>query len=117
VIAPSKHIFGSDGFFFFSLSLVFFFFFFVPEFDEDDDVLISSFSEEAPDEKTFLEPRDIFSSFSYSRSSKQNERERKRKKDAIRTHARAREAIILRCCFWCRVASRLVNNTRAKSKR
>jgi hypothetical protein len=89
VIAPSKHIFGSDGFFFFLLSLVFFFFFFVPEFD-DDDVLISSFSEEAPDEKTFLEPRDIFSSFSYSRSSKQNERERKRKKDALCTHTRAR---------------------------
>ena len=63
----------------------------MPEFDEDDDVLISSFSEEAPDEKTFLEPRDIFSSFSYSRSSKQNERERKRKKDALRTRTRARE--------------------------
>lgn len=62
----------------------------MPEFDEDDDVLISSFSEEAPDEKTFLEPRDIFSSFSYSRSSKQNERERKRKKDALCTHTRAR---------------------------
>lgn len=62
----------------------------MPEFDEDD-VLISSFSEEAPDEKTFLEPRDIFSSFSYSRSSKQNERERKRKKDALRTRTRARE--------------------------
>lgn len=61
----------------------------MPEFD-DDDVLISSFSEEAPDEKTFLEPRDIFSSFSYSRSSKQNERERKRKKDALCTHTRAR---------------------------
>ena len=61
----------------------------MPEFDEDDDVLISSFSEEAPDEKTFLEPR-IFSSFSYSRSSKQNERERKRKKDALRTRTRAR---------------------------
>ena len=54
----------------------------MPEFD--------SFSEEAPDEKTFLEPRDIFSSFSYSRSSKQNERERKRKKDALCAHARAR---------------------------
>lgn len=62
----------------------------MPEFDEDDGVLISSFSEEAPDEKTFLEPRDIFSSFSYSRSSKQNERERKRKKDALRTRTRAR---------------------------
>lgn len=62
----------------------------MPEFDEDDDVLISSFSEEAPDEKTFLEPRDIFSSFSYSRSSKQNERERKRKKDAVCTRTRAR---------------------------
>ena len=61
----------------------------MPEFD-DDDVLISSFSEEAPDEKTFLEPRDIFSSFSYSRSSKQNERERKRKKDAVCTRTRAR---------------------------
>ena len=57
---------------------------------DEDDVLISSFSEEAPDEKTFLEPRDIFSSFSYSRSSKQNERERKRKKDALCTHTRAR---------------------------
>ena len=87
----------------------------MPEFDEDDDVLISSFSEEAPDEKTFLEPRDIFSSFSYSRSSKQNERERKRKKDALRAHARAREAILR--CFWCRVVSRLVNNKRAKSNR
>ena len=86
----------------------------MPEFD-DDDVLISSFSEEAPDEKTFLEPRDIFSSFSYSRSSKQNERERKRKKDALCVHTRAREAILR--CFWCRVVSRLVNNKRAKSKR
>ena len=57
---------------------------------DEDDVLISSFSEDAPDEKTFLEPRDIFSSFSYSRSSKQNERERKRKKDALCTHTRAR---------------------------
>ena len=85
----------------------------MPEFD-DDDVLISSFSEEAPDEKTFLEPRDIFSSFSYSRSSKQNERERKRKKDALCTHTRARgnNALLL-----CRVLSRLVNNKRAKSKR
>ena len=65
----------------------------MPEFD-DDDVLISSFSEEAPDEKTFLEPRDIFSSFSYSRSSKQNERERERKREkdlALRTHARERQ--------------------------
>ena len=86
----------------------------MPEFD-DDDVLISSFSEEAPDEKTFLEPRDIFSSFSYSRSSKQNERERKRKKDALCVHTRAREAILR--CFWCRVVSRLVNNKRAKSNR
>ena len=66
----------------------------MPEFDEDDDVLISSFSEEAPDEKTFLEPRDIFSSFSYSRSSKQNERERERKREkdlALRTRARERQ--------------------------
>ena len=65
----------------------------MPEFD-DDDVLISSFSEEAPDEKTFLEPRDIFSSFSYSRSSKQNERERERKREkdlALRTRARERQ--------------------------
>ena len=64
----------------------------MPEFD-DDDVLISSFSEEAPDEKTFLEPRDIFSSFSYSRSSKQNERERERereRKTSRYVHARAR---------------------------
>jgi len=82
---------------------------------DEDDVLISSFSEDAPDEKTFLEPRDIFSSFSYSRSSKQNERERKRKKDALCVHTRAREAILR--CFWCRVVSRLVNNKRAKSKR
>ena len=65
----------------------------MPEFD-DDDVLISSFSEEAPDEKTFLEPRDIFSSFSYSRSSKQNERERERKREkdlVLRTRARERQ--------------------------
>ena len=88
----------------------------MPEFD-DDDVLISSFSEEAPDEKTFLEPRDIFSSFSYSRSSKQNEREREREeRERPRvTYTRAREAIMR--CFWCRVVSRLVNNKRAKSKR
>jgi len=78
VIAPSKHIFGSDGFFFFLLSLVFFFF--VPEFD-DDDVLISSFSEEAPYEKTFLEPRDIFSSFSLIIPARKNERRRERERE------------------------------------
>jgi len=109
VIALSKHIFGSDDFFF-SLSLVFFFFFFLPE--DDDDVLISSFLEEAPDEKTFLEPRDIFSSFSYSRS-KQNERERERERKTCYVHKRARgnTALLLR-----RVVSSLVNK-RAKSKR
>ena len=63
----------------------------MPEFDEDDDVLISSFSEEAPDEKTFLEPRDIFSSFSYSRSSKQNEREKEKERRGMYTHARERQ--------------------------